>query len=52
MKKALIAFGLLILIAVLLVNRLAFELSAVFNILLCILAAILIVAGILVQKRA
>lgn len=51
MKKSLVLFGVVILLAVLLVNRLAFALSAAFNILLCAAAAILIAAGILIKKK-
>lgn len=51
MKKALIIFGLLILFAVLIVNRLFFTILAPLNIILCVIAAILIVGGVLIKEK-
>lgn len=50
MKKLFVFLGIAILLAVLLVNRLWFPLNAVINIVLCVLAAGLLAAGILIEE--
>lgn len=50
MGKAFIIFGLLILLAVLLVNRLACPLSAEINIFLCAAAAAAMALGVIMRK--
>ena len=51
MKKLLVIIGVLILFAVLLVNRVMFPISDIMNIILGIIAAIFMVAGILLKER-
>lgn len=51
MKKTLILSGLLLLAVVLVANRLAFTLSDSMNIFLCLAAAGLLCAGVLLKKK-